>query len=86
MKMEISEAEADRAHDALFSPDCAVEVEAVRDNPAYGRCPRCWHYHTVKLNYDHLCDRCCIVLMSAWPDHVSVPHIRGNWEAQRKTL
>lgn len=60
-----------------------VRVTALRDDPNYVKCPRCWIYHSIKDNYDCLCDRCCRVLVDAFPNHESVPHIKASYEAQR---
>ena len=37
-----------------------------------------------KHNYDNLCDRCCNVLVTAWPNHESVPHILAAREEQKR--
>lgn len=46
-------------------------------------CPRCWRYHGIEDNHDHLCDRCCDVLIANHPDHESVPLIIAALERQR---
>jgi len=48
------------------------------------KCPRCWHYHYVRENHDNLCDRCCLVMMSDFPDHAETPAITEKWQAQRE--
>lgn len=41
------------------------------------KCPRCYrHTPEGRFNYDSLCDRCCDVLISHFPDHWSVPNIK----------
>jgi hypothetical protein len=60
-----------------------VEVNSLANNPDYVKCPRCWHYtHSGLSNHDCLCDRCCRILIDAWPNHESVPHIIENWRKQ----
>lgn len=41
------------------------------------KCPRCWKVHRVEVNFDHLCDRCCEVILEDYPEHESVPGIRA---------
>ena len=61
----------------LMSPQPSVVVRSLANDSNYIKCPRCWHYtHEGLSNFDNLCDRCCNVLISAWPDHESVPHIK----------
>jgi hypothetical protein len=84
MSIEHVEREADRHHDLLMAPQVSVIVKAVRDDPNYKQCPRCRHYHTVLLNFDYLCDRCCHSIIEGWPEHASVPFIQASWEAQRR--
>jgi hypothetical protein len=56
-----------------------VGVQSLAASPDHTKCPRCWHYtHEGLSNYDGLCDRCCNVLLTAWPDHASVPHIKAR--------
>lgn len=50
---------ADQEHDAMLHPLPTVIVRSLRSDPNYTKCPRCWHYPPVLLNYDGLCDRCC---------------------------
>lgn len=75
---------ADRDCEALLSPLTTVIVRSLRDDPNYTKCPRCWHFHAVRLNYEGLCDRCCKVLIEDWPNHESVPGIVASREAQRQ--
>ena len=77
------EAHADAECEALMSPLPSVVVRSLRDDPDWVKCPRCWHYHTIKDNYDHLCDRCCLALIEGWPDHPSTPHIVALRAAQQ---
>ena len=68
-----------------MTDDIEIEVDPLADNPDYVKCPRCWHHtHEGKYNYDNLCDRCCHVLVSDWPDHASVPHILASREEQKR--
>ncbi len=78
----MTEEQLDREYEVLASPQPRVLVQALVNNPNYVKCPRCWHYHSILLNYDSLCDRCCNVLETAWPDHESVPFIKAAREAQ----
>lgn len=78
-EIERVEAEADREYEVLSSPHLSAVVRSLRDDPNYVKCPRCWHYHTVLLNYEALCDRCCNVLLEAWPDHSITEAVRANW-------
>jgi hypothetical protein len=80
----MTDAEHDLDYEILASPMPRVVVTALRDNPDYVKCPRCWHYHAIKENHDSLCDRCCNVLIDAWPDHPSTPLIKANMAAQRE--
>jgi len=79
----MTEADHDREYEAMASPLPRVIVTSLRDDPNYGKCPRCWHYHTVKENHDCLCDRCSKVMVENWPDHPATPAIVANLEAQR---
>jgi len=61
-----------------------MTVATVSVTPSQGlKCPRCWHYHYVRENHDDLCDRCCLVMITGFPDHPETPAIREKWEAQR---
>jgi hypothetical protein len=79
----MTEADHDREYEAMASPLPRVIVTSLRDDPNYVKCPRCWHYHTVKENHDCLCDRCSKVMVENWPDHPATPAIVANLEAQR---
>ncbi len=81
-EFEKIESEADKDGEALMSPMPTIIVRSLRDDTNYIKCPRCWHLHTVKLNFDGLCDRCCSVLVEAWPNHESVPLIVAARETQ----
>lgn len=63
------------------------------------KCPRCWHWHGVIENFGHLpedieanpklakeklCDRCQKIILTHFPNHPSVPHIKAALEYQRK--
>ena len=81
---EQADPERDAHHEELFSPHPRAMVRSLMSDPDYVKCPRCWHYHTIKANYDCLCDRCCKTLVEDFKGHPSVPHIQENLEAQRK--
>lgn len=64
----------------------------------YVKCPRCWEFHTVRLNFGHtveevaldpklahekLCDGCQQLIVAEFPHHPSVPHIHAALAAQR---
>lgn len=55
------------------------------------KCPRCWHWHGVVSNFGHtldeiaanpelakekLCDDCQRTILTNFPNHPSVPHIK----------
>jgi hypothetical protein len=80
----MTEAEADKDGAALLSPHLTTVARALADDPNYVKCPRCWHYHTVLLNHDNLCDRCCHAILEGWPEHESVPFIIANRAAQQR--
>jgi hypothetical protein len=70
---------------ALMSPQPTIVALSLVDNPDYVKCPRCWHYtHEGLHNHDNLCDRCCNVLLSDFPDHESIPHIKESRERQKQ--
>lgn len=60
-----------------------VEVQSLAHNYDYVKCPRCWHYHTIKINHDGLCDRCCRVMLQNFQNHPSTPLIAKSLEMQR---
>ena len=76
--------EHDLEYEVLASHLPRVVVTSLRDNPNYVKCPRCWYLHTIKENHDCLCDRCCNVMLEAWPNHAATPLIRENMAAQRE--
>lgn len=45
------------------------------------KCPRCWQYHTVRVNYDGLCDRCLRLIVERFPN--DYPEAVENWEMQK---
>jgi hypothetical protein len=74
-----------------------IMVESMNDGHNV-KCPRCWHWHGVVENFGHLpadieanpklakeklCDRCQNVILTEFPNHPSVPHIKSALEAQR---
>lgn len=46
------------------------------DPETYFECPRCRGYHSVRGNFDNLCDGCCHALTQDFPWHPAVPEIR----------
>ena len=74
----------DERYNELMCPQPSVVIRSLAQDPNYVKCPRCWNYtHEGLSNYDNLCDECCSTLVSAWPDHPSVPHIKAAQEAWR---
>ena len=71
-------------HDELFSPHASVLVKSLAADPNFTKCPRCWHYHSVLINHDCLCDSCCRTLVEDYPNPESVPFIKVNFEAQKR--
>lgn len=74
---------------------CRIEP---MDNGRNVKCPRCWHWHGVVENFGHLpeeiaakpelareklCDRCQRTILTEFPDHPSVLHIRAALKKQR---
>jgi hypothetical protein len=46
-----------------------IDEMEVKVTPTTGvKCPRCWHYHYVRENYDNLCDRCCRTILDDHPE------------------
>jgi len=75
----------DTQYEALSCPQPTALVQSLMSDPDYTKCPRCWHYtHEGLHNHDGLCDRCCNVLVAAWPDHESVPHIKEKWSGHEQ--
>ncbi len=69
----------------LMCPQPSVVVRSLANNPDYVKCPRCWHYtHEGLHNHDGLCDRCCNVMIDAYPEHEATAKIKANFEAQIK--
>ena len=76
-----------------------IEVLSIDDGRNV-KCPRCWHWHGVVENFGHqpgtvlpnernpdkekLCDRCQQVILSDFPNHVSVPHIVAALSEQHR--
>lgn len=74
-----------------------VKVESMNDGHNV-KCPRCWHWHGVVENFGHLpeeiaanpklekeklCDNCQKTILSDFPNHPAVPHIKSALLAQR---
>ena len=75
----------DTQYEALSCPQPTALVQSLMSDPDYTKCPRCWHYtHEGLHNHDGLCDRCCRVLVDAWPDHESVPYIKEKWSGHEQ--
>jgi hypothetical protein len=78
------EAGADPAVVRKLALDCEKER---RDNPdTYRKCPRCYGYHSIRGNFDDLCDPCVKTILEHFPEHPSVPHIRAamaRWSTPR---
>lgn len=60
-----------------------MDIQVISLRAMAVKCPRCYQYHMVADNFDHLCDRCCDVLLADYPDHPSVPHIQQAYQEQR---
>lgn len=72
------------SEDVLFSPHPIINVVALRDNPDYIKCPRCWNYtHEGLHNYDGWCDRCCLVMIQYYPDDDRTKSIVENRKLQQ---
>jgi hypothetical protein len=69
----------------------SISVESMIDGN-HVMCPRCWHWHGVAENFGHtpeeiaadkslekekLCDRCQRIILTDYPSHPSVPHIKS---------
>jgi hypothetical protein len=54
-------------------------TEIVVTRTIHPKCPRCYR-HTPEghFNFDHLCDRCCTVILDLFPNHWSVPDIKAK--------
>mgnify|MGYP000930103236 CR=1 FL=1 len=74
----------DERLNALLCPQPTAIVTSLANDPNFVKCPRCWHYHSVKLNHDNLCDRCCRVMVENFPDHEQTPFILASLEKQRE--
>ena len=60
-----------------------VEIQPLRDGDI-PKCPRCWQYNGIDMNFMKLCDRCCKAITEGWPDHGAVPHIKAAYVAQQE--
>lgn len=59
-----------------------AEDERKADPETYFKCPRCYGHHSVRGNFDNLCDGCVKTVLENFPEHASVPHIKealGKW-------
>lgn len=62
---------------------CVDERKA--DPETYTKCPRCYGLHSVRGNFDDLCDGCVKTILEHFPNHASVPHIKAafaKWTVQ----
>lgn len=58
----------------------SVEVEVTVSDGI--KCPRCWNYHTVRCNYDGLCDKCLRLIVEHFP--ADYPEAVANWRWQQQ--
>lgn len=58
----------------------SCEEQRRLDPETYVKCPRCYGHHSVRGNFDNLCDSCQWTLLSCFPEHDSVPHIKKALE------
>lgn len=70
---------ATRSSNGREEEEGGVKVEVKRVPDWYVKCPRCWRWHPMDLNYDGLCDRCCGML--AGTEHE--PLIEAAYAKQR---
>jgi hypothetical protein len=59
-----------------------VVVKSVKNDPNWTLCPRCRSYHTELLNFERLCDRCCLAMIEGLPQHETIPGIIASMAAQ----
>lgn len=55
---------------------CFFEIEPLKDDPRFIKCPRCYLYHSWLAAYEKLCDRCCHSLIEGCSD--SHPELIGK--------
>jgi hypothetical protein len=55
--------------------ECSDERKA--DPETYNKCPRCYGLHSIRGNFDNLCDGCVKTILEHFPNHESVPHIKA---------
>jgi hypothetical protein len=67
----------------IKDPKAKATIESMDDGRNV-KCPRCWHWHGVRENFDNLCDSCCKVILADFPNHPSVAHIRAAYDAQAR--
>lgn len=60
-------------------PDVQAEVTHADGH----KCPRCQLWHQVTENFDGLCDRCCDVMITDWPQHEFTVEIIKSRQEQR---
>jgi len=80
-----------QARDSILDTAVELTTESVReikntaqaaddarrlDTNTYARCPRCYCHHSVRGNFDNLCDNCQQTILIHFPEHESVPFIR----------
>ena len=57
-----------------------------QDAETYFHCPRCYGEHSVRGNFDNLCDGCVKTILEHFPEHESVPLITAAlaWWVERR--
>lgn len=68
----------------LLNPASDLLREPDDSDPNAVKCPRCWHYHYIKMNFDNLCDNCCHIILDCFPDHWSVEGIKKAYQEQKE--
>lgn len=60
------------------------ELECVVERAEGLKCPRCQRICGIEANFDHLCDRCCEVMIADYPDHEATPLIIESLRLQKE--
>ena len=58
-----------------WGQECTDERKS--DPETYSKCPRCYGLHSIRGNFDNLCDGCVKTILEHFPNHESVPHIKA---------
>ena len=58
----------------ILALDC--ESDRKKDLETYSKCPRCYGHHSVRGNFDNLCDGCVKTILEHFPEHESVAGIK----------